>query len=251
MLESYEEIRFIGKVMATNISVITSFDQRYYELIGKDCVESWLTYWPSNMKLTCYVENFNIPADDRIIQIPFTELCQEYSDLINSDENDRVKTFAKKAYSIIHAFENSNSDYIVWIDADVISTKHLTNDIITEFCKSNILASYMGVTYNEEGVIYNAAETGIFSVNRNHPMFSKFAARYREYYDKRIKNNIRRFYDGDVFGAVAHEFKSITSLYNICESSKKNYKTPLKHTFLGPYVHHYKAKHSKDAYANQ
>ena len=41
------------------IKTITSFDETYYDKIGKDCVDSWLKYWPLNLKITCYVENFN------------------------------------------------------------------------------------------------------------------------------------------------------------------------------------------------
>lgn len=234
-----------------NIKVITSFDQRYYDLIGKDCVNTWLTYWPADMKLTCYVEDFEIPQHDRIVQIPFTELCHEYNTLVNSEENDRVKTFSKKAYSIIHAAENNDSDYIIWIDADVLSTAHISNDILLKFCKNNTLASFMGVLYDEDEIVYHAAETGIFSLNCKHPAFPQFISRYREYYDSRIKTHLRRFYDGDVFGAVVEEFKSIANFYDLCEDFKKKKKTPLKHTFLGPYIHHYKSKHSKDAYANQ
>jgi hypothetical protein len=39
-----------------NIEVITSFNQNYYDLIGKDSVDSWLKYWPKELSLTCYVE---------------------------------------------------------------------------------------------------------------------------------------------------------------------------------------------------
>ena len=84
-----------------------------------------------------------------------------------------------------------------------------------------------------------------------HPEFKNFAARYREYYDKHIKENLRRFYDGDVFGAVVEEFRSKAEFYDMCRELSKGYKTPLKHTWLGPYIHHYKAKHSKASYAAQ
>ena len=47
------------------LEIITSFNQKYYDLIGKDCVDSWLKYWPEEYSLTCYVEEFTIPAHPR------------------------------------------------------------------------------------------------------------------------------------------------------------------------------------------
>ena len=93
--------------------IITSFNESYYNNIGKDCVSTWLKYWPKNMNLTCYVENFAIENHARINQISFDNLSNEYRNFQLSSENERVKIFAKKAYSIIHAFENSDADRIM------------------------------------------------------------------------------------------------------------------------------------------
>ena len=60
------------------LEIITSFNQKYYDLIGKDAVNSWLKYWPEEYILTCYVEEFTMPAHPRIKQIPFDNLCKEY-----------------------------------------------------------------------------------------------------------------------------------------------------------------------------
>ena len=60
------------------LEIITSFDQKYYDYIGKDCVDSWLKYWPEEFSLTCYVEEFTMPEHSRIKQIPFDNLCKEF-----------------------------------------------------------------------------------------------------------------------------------------------------------------------------
>lgn len=227
------------------IEVITSFNKEYYDTIGHECVETWLKYWPKDLELTCYVEEFDMPAWPRTRQIPFTELGFEYWLFMRNTERDRVKIFAKKAYSIIHAFEHSTADRIVWLDADVISQAIIPLNILQAITPSDTLATFMGVTHDE----WFSAETGVFIVNTRHPEFRAFAARYREYYDRRIKDNLRRFYDGEVFGAVVNEFRTRAKFNDLCTSLEKGYKTPLKHTILGPYLHHYKAKHSKDEFA--
>lgn len=228
------------------IEVITSFNQEYYDVIGHKAVETWLEYWPKELVLTCYVEEFALLEQPRIKQIPFSELGFEYWLFMRNTERDRVKIFAKKAYSIIHAFEHSDADRIIWVDADVLTERAIPVDVLTSLCLDNTLATFMGVTHDDK---WFSAETGIFIVNTKHPEFQAFAARYREYYDRRIKDNIRRFYDGEVFGAVVKEFEDRAKFNDLCSSFEKGYKTPLKHTILGPYLHHYKAKHSKDEFA--
>lgn len=230
-----------------NIEVITSFDRKYYEAIGHACVNSWLSKWPSHMTLTCYVEGFSLPPNTRLRQIPFVALGQSYVDFQKSDEKDRVKTFAKKAYSVIHAMENSTADRIVWLDADVVTQDTVTTQLLESLCPDDTLAMYMGVKHDE----WFSAETGVFVLNTGHPEFKAFSARYREYYDTHKKDNIRRFYDGEVFGAVAKEFEARAKLNNLCAEFKKEYKTPLKHTVLGPYLHHHKSKHAKADFVAQ
>lgn len=227
------------------IEVITSFDQTYYNKIGHACVETWLKHWPRDLELTCYVEDFKLPEQSRIRQIEFTELGDSYREFQASDKfKDRVKTFAKKAYSVMHAMEHSQADRIIWIDADVLTTDNISKEFLESLCLDNALATYMQVYHEKEGQVWTSAETGIFVLNTQHPEFKSFAQRYRQYYDEHITENIRRFYDGEVFGAVANEFKS--HVRDLCRDLVKKYKTPLRHTILGPYFNHYKSKGNKE-----
>lgn len=235
MLEAHETMD-----QKMNIDVITSFNKTYYDIIGHACVASWLTNWPDNLTLTVYLEDMSWTTQDRITIIDFDELGQDYIDFQNSDEKARVKTFAKKAYSIIHAFNNSTADRIVWLDADVVTEQPIPFDVLANLCSDQQLTAHMPVEH--EG--YFSVETGIFCVNTRHPSFHAFALRYQERYNLHIRHDLRRFYDGEVFGACVKEFD--VDHNNLCAGLQKNYKTPLKHTILGPYLRHYKAKHNKD-----
>lgn len=231
-----------------NIEVITSFNRRYYDTIGYACVESWLKYWPEDLTLTCYVEDMSLPEQKRIRQIPFTELGLEYEQFQQSDESDRTKTFSKKAYSVIHAFENSTADLIIWVDADVVTKQALPKELLTSLCSNAQLAAFMSVDHDG----WFSAETGIFAVNTRHPNFKQFADRYRERYNKHIKHDLRRFYDGEVFGAVVKEFGRDpynAAMNDLCVNVKG--RTPLKFTELGIYLHHHKSKHAKEDFAAQ
>lgn len=237
-----------------NFEIITSFNERYYNGIGKDSVSTWLENWPKNLILTCYVEEFSLPENNRIKQISFDQLGKEYEDFQKDTTlKGRVKIFAKKAYSIIHCFNNSNADRIIWIDADVLTTKKIPLELIDSICPEDTLLTYMRVWHNlkkedPSSPIVPSAESGVFAVNKQHKNFKDFADRYSEYYNKRLYQNLRRFYDGEVLGAVAKEFEQNNKIIDLCSDFKKPYKTPLKHTYLGEYLNHYKAKGAKADY---
>lgn len=240
-----------------NITVITSFNQQYYDMIGRRCVDTWIDYWPLQCQLTCYAEEFDFAhTDPRITTIPFSELPKEYAEFQASDQGHRVKIFAKKAYSIIHAFEHITADRLIWLDADTVTTAMVPMTFLESLCPDDTLATFMGVWHNQDrddpaSELKFSGETGVFVVNTRHPGFRQFAERYAEYYNRRLSHNLRRFYDGEVFGAVVQELKAQYKFRDLSAELKKAYNSPLRHTELGEYLIHYKSKHSKEDFQRQ
>lgn len=226
------------------ISVITSFNEKYYTQIGQYSVASFLSKWPADINIVCYVEECELVGTNRIIQIPFSELGQSYIDFQNADYKNRVKVFAKKAYSIIHAMENLDSDFIIWIDSDVLTHSTVTESILSDLCNATNLTTFMGVKHpkdktNPESEMLFSCESSFFVLNKRHPKFNAFAKRYREYYDNRLVENLRRFYDGDVLGAVIMDLADTANMRDLSPSHK--HKTPMPRTILNDYVMHFKA----------
>jgi hypothetical protein len=110
---------------------------------------------------------------------------------------------------------------------------------------------YMGVIYDKgkDGQPGNwlVPETGIFAVNTQHGRFKQFRDEYCRRYRERDYQDLRRFYDNDVFGAALNVVQPV-EVNDLCAGFQKGYKTPLRHTVLGEYLNHYKAKHSKAEY---
>lgn len=236
-----------------NIEVITSFNETYYNNIGKDCVESFLEYWPKELSLTCYVEEFSLDKNTRIKQIDFSQLGKDYETFQHTKGiGGQERKFAKKAFSFIHSLHNSVADRIVWLDADVISTASFSMKLLKSILPDNVLSTHMGVTYttDKEGNpgSWFVPETGFFAVNTKHPMFNQFRKLYTDRYTSHNKEGLRRFFDNDVYGWAVEQTEA--DCLDLCSDFKKPYKTPIKHTVLGPYMHHYKAKGAKHAYIN-
>jgi hypothetical protein len=147
--------------------------------------------------------------------------------------------------------ENSTADRIIWLDADVLSTAILDKRTLINQLPDDCLSTHMGVTYytTKDGTPgrWFVPETGFFAINTKHEDFDKFRSEYRRHYVEHDHKNLRRFYDNDVYGYV---FEKLNAKGNdLCVGLPKPYKTPLKHTVLGPYLTHYKAKHSKESFS--
>lgn len=231
-----------------NIQVITSFDQRYYDMIGRESLKSWLTHWPEHMTITVYVEELKLPDHPRVQQIEFDQLPSEYQDFMATPVKGRVHTFAKKAWCFIHAMLNGPADRIMWLDADVITLQQINMRLLHSIMPESVLSTHMAVRYHEDGAgqagSWLVPETGVFAINTRHDKFPLFRQEYRRRYVENDNTGLRRFYDNDVYGATLEQLKP--PVLDLCADLAKPYKTPLKHTVLGPYLHHYKAKHSKD-----
>lgn len=234
------------------IEIITSFDQRYYDLIGKDCVSSFLENWHDQFQLTCYVEGFALPQHVRIQQIDFDSQVDPEYHVLQQDTayGVQVKKFSKKAFAFVHAMYHSTADWILWLDADVITTKSVPARLIYDCMRDEDLSMYMGVTYTTDKSgrpgSWLVPETGVFAINKGHDKFETFRNEYRRRYVERDHADLRRFYDNDVFGAAINVADA--PVYDLCKGFVKPYKTPLPHTVLGEYLTHYKAKHSKAEY---
>lgn len=235
------------------IQVITSFNQYYYDLIGRDSLNSFLQHWP--LDITCYVEEFSLPYNPRVQQIDFSQLDPDYRAFqLDPNLNQSMKKFAKKAYSFMHAMHHSSADWILWLDADVLTEQQVHIELLQRVLRDQDLAMYMGVTYlldkQQRPGNWLVPETGVFAVNTGHEDFAQFRSEYCRRYHQRDHADLRRFYDNDVFG-IALKSVPWANVYDLCANFNKKYKTPLRHTILGDHLVHYKAKHSKAEYIHE
>jgi hypothetical protein len=231
------------------IKVITSMNQDYHDRIGGDCVRTYLEHWSTD--LTVYQEQFVLTPHARIRTVDFDDLGSDYASFQQDPEmNDRCKRFAKKAFCVIHAMTHSTEDWLVWLDADTITLRSDPAKLLHDLLQPRYLAMYLGVRYTTLREIrfgdWLVPETGLFAVNLGHARSAEFGTEYRRRYVERDFADLRRRYDNDVFGAVIESTPA--DYLDLCAGLKKAYKTPLRHTMFGDYLHHYKAKHSKQHY---
>jgi hypothetical protein len=225
------------------ITLITSFDERYYNKVGKYCLETILKFWDPTIDVVVYTEDMHLENNSRYTTVDFSNLDPDYFVFQNESRKPSEKTFAKKAYSIIHAMENIDTDILIWIDADVITKKNIDAKLIHELVPLEILSTHFGVWHHQikhdsTSPKMFSCETGFFALNKNHPQYKVFSKRYKDRYVKREKDDLRRFYDGDVYGAVVKELEPSAAMNDL--NPKGLHKTPMPRSILKDHIVHFK-----------
>ena len=230
----------------TTYTVITSLNQQYFDHCGRACLETFSRFWPDDIQMVVYNEDMMQPKKfKRISYLPWHVLGQDFLDFSNRTENSRVLQFAKKAFPIIHAMDTINTDRIIWLDADV-ATKILVNRQLLDLISNDrVLSTHYGVKHpwpsdlDPERISFSC-ETGFFILNTRHAMFRDFANLYKKYYLEDIGYNLRRFYDGEVYGAVVDAMeKQGAAMYEL--NPEQKHKTPIPRSIMAPYIQHFKA----------
>lgn len=225
-------------------AAITSMNQKYYDHCGQAMLQSYSQHWAKQIPLFLYNEGLDVKAKNTHLMgwnlgIEYDKFQERWK------ENNKVTTFAKKGFSIIHAMYHVDCDRLIWLDADTICTRKIHLQLLDLIAPDNVLSSHFGVYHNQDDKKYFSCETGFFIINKHHPKFKQFRDTYTEIYTKDQTENIRRFYDGEVYGETV---RRIDAEYMELNPSP-DIRTPIPRSIISPYVEHYKAG-LKDNYNN-
>ena len=219
--------------------IITGMSKKYYDHIGQDMIKSWLEYWPTNLILTVYSEDDLRIDHPRIQIVSLSTMDQTYHDFQNHTSkkfNERSKTFAKKAWPIMENLKNDQGK-LIWLDADVITESEITLSWLDSLLAKNEFSCHLGVPQNE----YYSVETGFFIINLENKFRNMFLEKYKTIYYTRDFSNMKKPFDGDVFGRIITEMRPIDNFkFNDLSPSLDSF-SPFNRIFKGK-MKHYKAK---------
>jgi hypothetical protein len=183
------------------ISVVTTFHQAGYEKYGRKMIQTFLTNWPKEITLHVYAEDAKVTeiAENLVIH----NLHQEVPDLVNFKNkwrgvlkangdvtNDPIRSkrkdagkgfkwdavrFSHKVYSIFQCAKTSNSDILLWMDADMICHSPISYNQVIEFCQKGDLCFL--------GRIGKYTECGLYSMNLNSIDVRNFLSKFQQFYD--------------------------------------------------------------------
>lgn len=121
---------------------VTSMSETGYEEYGKTFLETFHKH--CDLPLTVYSED-ELPAGPYPIvdlngDAELTEFLKNDTD--SPDYRFQAGKFAKKVFAITS--EKPDTDWLIWIDADVIVEKPITAEFLKSVCPSGMMGSYLG-----------------------------------------------------------------------------------------------------------
>lgn len=236
------------------IKVITSQNKAYYDLIGKDCITTFLNYWPKEIKMELWAEDF-VPDEtsDRLIIKDFHKInprFQQFVDLVESHtSNPKVlcrKKFWMKGHVVLTAIQEFNDDIFIWLDSDVVTLKTIPLDFFYNLLDEKTLSVDIPAGGKAK---YKEAETGFFMLNMKHPLKDIVVDYYQKAHTTLEILNCKRYMET---GAWANGVKLAED-----RGAKTNHLgaaidhiTPFMHTELKEYMRHWVATNNKNLYAS-
>jgi len=238
---------------------VTSMHKGHYDYIGGVMLESWKKYWPSDAEMIVYAEGFEYQdPDPRVKFINWENYCKTLHDeFCNKTTNNSTRRFAKKGFSFLHAMETMDNEKIIWVDADILFFKNVTNSLLDPLLPSNKLIALFDTYYQvnptytlEQYIDYEsrnsmAAESGFLIINTNHKNYKRYVENYRNLFTSDVKDPyLSSWYDGEVAVAAAKEFLiDVQDLSQLRLTNKTQ--TPLNKSPLAEYFNHQKGKVKK------
>lgn len=220
-------------------AVITSMNLDYYNHCGKLMANSCVRNFNVG-DFYIYNEDFN-PKTKGAITLGWN-LGDQYKEFYDHwrKVNKRTAIFAKKAFSIIHAMEHLDCDRIIWVDADSQFTAPMNKQLLDLISPDDTLSTHFGVVHEVDEKKFFSCETGFFILNKNHPDFKQFHRIYKQIYVNNETANLRRFYDGEVYGETVRRLQE-HGIKMLDLNPGQKHKTPIPRSVLAPYISHYKA----------
>lgn len=221
-----------------SVLYITSFANDHLDLYGNRFIESFNKF--SNSPLIIYAEGFtNNNTVDFEETIPEHKQFKNYilKTIDNLQEKKQISRLKKalrwsyKSYSIIHALENYDYQYIVWIDGDVETVNNVPVDLPNKLCKDKLLYGFKeNLNVNNTTQIH--IESGFVIFNKNHQNINKVINGYKQGYYNRLVLNLSKPWDG----FWLHKIITDNNLTKDCEINKSPFST------IHKYFHHHVGK---------
>jgi len=217
---------------------ITSMDKSYYDKCGRAMLASYKHNSSHLFPLNVYNEDDFLVKVKKVNPVGW-DLGQDYKNFMTRHNNLKVKTFAKKGFSIIHAMKNIKHERLIWLDADTIIKNEMPMQLLELITPDDVLSTHFSVWHEQDNITYHSCETGFFILNTQHPGYNDFINTYDNIYCNDITDGLRRFYDGEVYGKTVELMEA--KGHKMLNLNPGRHKTPISRSVISPYIDHYKA----------
>ena len=225
-------------------AVVTSFSPEGYDLYGKRFVETFLEHWPEDVILHVHHEGHGPEASDRVRthDLRLDPDRTRFLDLASTVAKPRPDFYRYEAAKFCHkvfAFTSHGieTDWLIWIDADVVTTARVDEEWLDAVCPGGYTASYLG----REG--WDHSELGWCALSKRY-RGEEFLKAYRAAYTSTAVFSMDQWHDSYVWDRIRERFEAKGCwFYNLSQGVTHNHVWP--HTLLGQKMDHRKGPVAK------
>jgi len=197
------------------LSVVTTFSPKGYEVYARKMIESFANYWPTNVKLYAYYEGEKPKdASDRAIWMPLDEDKQRAAFLkehgargeTHEDYRYRVGRYSHKVWA---QTATPYEEYLFWLDADTVTQNLITREVVNKLIPpDDKIASFLARPYHRH------SETGFIGYG---PKSRPFLEEMRRVYTSGEVFKLPEWHDCMVFDHVRKKFeRQGMRFHNLC-----------------------------------
>lgn len=234
-----------GKEIVKIHNVVTSFNEEGYKKYGKEFIDSFLKFWPKNVRLTVYYEGEDFPFTEGLSWIPVedVEFYKEFFECLNFpifhgivgnqyDINFDAR-MCRKVLIQMHSMKKYKGK-VFWVDADVVTFDNVPESFLDEVLPDDCFNCYLG----RDGWYYT--ESGFIGFNSKHELANWF---YKNYINTVMSGVIFTqpgWHDCYAFDAIRTISNKPEAFNNLAKDVPHGTMHPYINTVLGRYMNHKK-----------
>ena len=200
-------------------TVVTTFNQEGYNVYGQRMIETFVNTWPRDVELWVYAEGFPIKSPAPNVRVMDLAACSpelvafkdKWRNVPKANGNPfpgaerkaykwQAVRFSHKVYAIFHAAKSTDSEWLIWMDGDMVCHSPINHGQLDAFFPSSAELCFAGRSnkFTECGLygmrltsektrtwlaefqrMYDDADNGIFTLSEWHDSFVFDAVRSR------------------------------------------------------------------------
>ena len=232
-------------------TIITSFNESYWQEIARENVARMDKFWPTGNKILLYHQLPKIdPAfSSRVNWIDLYQSCpgllefaEQWKDDVRANGLNGKKNafrwnaikFCHKTFAIWHAAKHQQNGWLIWLDCDAIILKNIDLDFINKTCPNDKCISYLG----RKG---KYSECGFVAYNLDRPETRKFLLDWEDLYLSGEFVNLQETHDSWTFDHIRKSFNQPELFLDLNASSTTD-KNPFQNSLIGTHMAHAKGK---------
>ena len=235
--------------MTPKYSTFSTQNLKYYNLIGRESIRTFLENWPSEITYTLYAEDFEPDiTDSRLIVKGWHDVknsLDEYVKKHNRSVDEEMYKFWIKSFAWLQGANDINCEFLIWLDSDIITDKRIDQHWLDSIIDQEALITDIP---SGDFLKDKESETGFAVLNFKNTFAQEFINEYKKHYDDNTITNLHRHIDSAVWWNTTKILETKTKINHL--HTTDDHWGPFKYTILAERLTHWIAAKNKRAWAN-